>query len=544
MPDKLISRRSFLTVSAMTAATAVLDWGNIAAYAKKMRSLKDYPTIVIGAGLGGLVCAAYLARQGIPVTVLEQHSIPGGYATAFERAGGKFNFEVSLHGTSIHDNGSARILRDIGVLDKINLVELPEVYRLKTPKLDISVPQKDPQAYMALLADHFPAEAEGIKGFVEEMIGIADEVDTLSRNQGKFFKLLFPLQYRKMWNVRHKTLAELINDHVKDPELQDVLAARWDYYGLPPSRLSAFYYANATGGYLKHGSYYIKERSQNLSDAMAEVIEDHGGKLLYDTRVHKVLVKNGAVHGVALSGGKTLPARAVVSNASVPATFSRMVPGQAVSADYRQKLAQYKPSLSSFMVWLGLNRNLKGKIKAFSTHVSSGLGPEADYRSALQGDIENQSFSVCIYDNIYEGYSSPGTSTLQLLVLCGYEPWRKFESDYIAGNKIEYQKEKNRWMNVLIQRAENRVITGLSSMIAVKEAASPLTNWNYTSNFEGAIYGFEQSMDNAYMNRIENRTPVKGLYLASAWGNPGGGYTGVFRGGQSAFQAMMEDWGE
>jgi len=69
MPDKPISRRSFLTISAMTAATVALDWGNITAYAAKMGSPKDYPTVVIGAGLGGLVCGAYLARQGIPVTV-------------------------------------------------------------------------------------------------------------------------------------------------------------------------------------------------------------------------------------------------------------------------------------------------------------------------------------------------------------------------------------------------------------------------------------------------------------------------------------------
>jgi prolycopene isomerase len=543
MQSKPISRRSFLTISAMTAATVALDWGNIAAYAAKMGSTKDYPTVVIGAGLGGLVCGAYLARQGIPVTVVEQHSIPGGYATSFDRADGKFNFEVSLHGTSVHNNGSARILSEIGVLDKIKLVELPEVYRLKTPKLDISVPQKDPEAYIALLTTHFPAEATGIRGFVEEMIAIADEVDTLSRKKGKFFKLIFPIQYPRMWAVRNKTLAKLINDHIKDPDLQHVLTALWGYYGLPPSQLSAFYYANATGGYLKHGSYYIKERSQNLSDAIAETIEDHGGKVLYDTQVQKVLVKDGTVQGVALSGGETLPARAVVSNASVPATFNEMVPKAAVPVDYRKNLAEYNPSISSFIVWLGLNQDLKGKIKAFSTHVSSGRGPEADYQSALQGDIENQSFSVCIYDNIFEGYSSPGTSTLQLLVLGGYEPWRKFESDYIAGKKAEYYKEKNRWTNILIQRAENKVIPGLSSMIEVKEAASPLTNWSYTGNPEGAIYGFEQSMDNAYMKRIKNRTPVKGLYLASAWGNPGGGYGGVFRGGQSAFVAMMKDWG-
>jgi phytoene dehydrogenase-like protein len=50
-------------------------------------------------------------------------------------------------------------------------------------------------------------------------------------------------------------------------------------------------------------------------------------------------------------------------------------------------------------------------------------------------------------------------------------------------------------------------------------------------------------MNNAYMNRIDNRTPVKGLYLARAWGSPGGGYTGVLRSGQITFGKMMEDWG-
>lgn len=543
MLNKPVSRRSFLTISAMAAATVALDWRRISAYAARMGPKSDYPTVVIGAGLGGLVCGAYLAREGIPVTVVEQHSIPGGYATSFDRAGGKFNFEVSLHGTSIHNNGAARILNEIGVLDKLELVELPEVYRLKTPKLDISVPQKDPQAYIGLLSKHFPAEAEGIRGFVEEMLGIADEVDTLSRKKGKFFKLIFPLQYPKMWNVRNKTLADMIDSHVKDSDLKDVLSALWDYYGLPPSRLSGFYYANATGDYLKNGSYYIKERSQSLSDAIAEVIEDNGGKVLYDTRVQKIPVKNGSVTGVELAGGEILPARAVVSNASALATLRQMVPEEAVPADYRKKLDTYKPSISSFIVWLGLNKDLRGKVKAFSTHVSSGRGPEADYRSCLQGAIEDQSFIVCVYDNIFEDYSEPGTSTLQLLVLCGYEPWRKFEADYRAGNKAGYYKEKARWTDVLIRRAEKEVIPGLSGMIEVKDSATPLTNWRYTGNTDGAIYGFEQSMDNAYMNRIKSRTPIKGLYLASAWGNPGGGYTGVFRGGQDAFMALMKDWG-
>jgi prolycopene isomerase len=538
-----VSRRAFIKISAMTAASMALDWNRISAHAAKMGPPEQYPTVIIGAGLGGLVCGAYLAKQGIPVTLVEQHSIPGGYATSFDRAAGKFTFEVSLHGTSIHNNGSARILRDIGVLDKLKLVPLPEVYRLKTAALDITVPQKDPQAYIQLLSKHFPHEAQGIRSFVEEMISISNEVDKISRNRGKFIRLLFPFQYPGMWHVRDLTLADILNEHVADPQVQNVLSALWGYYGLPPSRLSGFYYANATGGYLKNGSYYIKDRSQDLSNAIAEVIEANGGRILYDTPASKILVKDGTVAGIEIDGGKTLRARAVVSNASALHTFQEMLPADQVPGDYLRQLIQYKPSISSFVVWLGLNEDITTKIKAFSTFVSSGLTPDEDYESRLKGEIEKGSFGVAIYDNIYKGYSREGASTLQLIFLCGYEPWRRYESDYRNGRKDAYRREKERWANILIRRADRELIPGLSSMIEVKEAATPLTNWRYTGNTEGAIYGFEQSMDNAFMNRIENRTPIKGLYLASAWGNPGGGYNGVIQGAQRAFGAMMEDWG-
>ena len=111
MINKTISRRSFLTISAMTAASFVLDWKKVAAYAAGMGPKGNYPTVIIGSGLGGLCCGAYLSKFGIPVTVVEQHDIPGGYATSFDRAGRKFTFEVSLHGTSIHDNAAARSLK-------------------------------------------------------------------------------------------------------------------------------------------------------------------------------------------------------------------------------------------------------------------------------------------------------------------------------------------------------------------------------------------------------------------------------------------------
>ena len=79
-------------------------------------------------------------------------------------------------------------------------------------------------------------------------------------------------------------------------------------------------------------------------------------------------------------------------------------------------------------------------------------------------------------------------------------------------------------------------------MIEVREAATPLINQRYTGNPAGAIYGFEQSMDNAYMNRIENRTPIRGSIWPARGQTREAGTTGVLRAGERAFEQIMEDW--
>lgn len=539
MSDPSISRRSFIQLTAMSLAVLPLDWASMSAYAATLKKNKTGSVVIIGAGLGGLACGAYLAKAGVPVTLIEQHYIPGGYATSFSRASGKFTFEVSLEGTSIHDNASSRMLAELGVLDKIEIVPIPEVLKMKGPGFEINVPQRDPQTLIKLLSGVFPDEKNGIRGVIEEMIGIVEETIRLDEKKGVFAN--FPAEYPKMWAIRNQTLAEFLDGFVKNPALKNALSGQWDYYGLPPSTLSGFYYAVAFGEYLLKGSYYIKPRSQALSNALARAIEAAGGKLIYGTEAKSILVEKGAVKGVVTAKGDTLPALAVVSNASALTTIRDMLPQGAVPPDYAAKLDTYRPSISTFIVWLGLNKEIKGKLQGYDHSIGSGMGPEADYQMALSGEVEKIGFGVVCYDNIYEGYSKPGTSTLKIICASGYAPWRRFEADYRAGRKDAYLKEKNRWADILIGRFEKAILPGLTQMIDVREAATPLTNWRFTRNPQGAIYGFEQSMNNTYMNRIDNRTPVKGLYLASAWGKPGGGYTGVMAGGRTTFGYLMDD---
>ncbi len=500
--------------------------------------------VVIGAGLGGLCCGAFLARHGVPVTIVEQLGRPGGYARSFERADGRFVFEISLHGTSINNNAGARILDRLGVLDKIELVQLPEIYRLKSPELDIAVPQRDPEAYIAALTEQFPDEAQGIRGFVQHLIHVADEAERYLELAEGYDLSRFPVEFAELWEIRDKTLADLLDGYVSDPSVREALAGLWSYYGLPPSRLSAFYYASTTGQYLKKGSFYIKPRSQALSDTLAEVVEGAGGRIVYEAMAKEILVSDGAVTGVRLADGRVLPASAVVSNASAITTFTKLLPGGVLPSEYRERVSTYRPSISTFMVWLGLNTELRGEVDAYSTHVMTGAGPDAEYEASLTGDVEHSGFSVTVYDNAFEGYSRPGTSTVMLFCQSGWEPWQKFEDDYVTGNRAAYEEEKERWSESLIRRAEELVIPGLSSMIEVKVTSSPLTNRAFTGNPQGAIYGFEQSMDNAYMTRIRNETPLKGLYLAGAWGNPGGGFVGALSSGEEAFTAIVKSWAQ
>jgi prolycopene isomerase len=540
------SRREFIQMAAAVTAAVSVDWTRVKALAAAIEPKKDFPVVVIGGGLGGLSAAAHLARNGFPVTLIEQHDRPGGYAASFDR--GEYTFEVSLHATAGARDGLKDTLEGAGVLEKVETVELPELCRIITPDHDMTWPQKDPAAIVEQLTQLFPGEAKGIQGFFDEILGVINEAIKPFDRDSWWDLIRFPMTHKNMWGIRKDTLAQVLDRYTQDPRLRTILSTFWPYYGLPPSKLSGFIYAIATAGFIRFGGHYIKHRSQDLSDALMQSIEDAGGHVFLNTEAIDITLKKGAVSGVVLDNGKKLTAKAVISNASVPKTMELLARDTAPedlprkATQYEEKIKTYRPSLSSFIVWLGLNRDIRKTVKGYEIFVSEHYDPEQSYQACLACDPSKSGFGVTVYDHAYEGYSQPGTSTVQLLILSGYEPWKPYADDYFAGRKKAYLKQKEKIAQILIEKAEKYVIPGLSSMIEIMEVASPLTNIAYTRNPEGAIYGYEQAMNNAYMNRLENTTPYKGLYLASAWTNPGGGFQPCMDSGAQAFKALVKDW--
>jgi all-trans-retinol 13,14-reductase len=544
MLNKSLLRRDFLKTLLAGIPALTLDWDSFPREKKTSKSETDFDAVIIGSGLGGLSCGAAFARQGFKPLVLEQHYVPGGYASTFKRPGG-FVFDVSLHSTVVGErNGIHNLIPGFPEIEDVEFVPHPSLYRAIFPDYDYQVPQKNLKRYIEMLVGYFPEEKQGIQGLFDDMSGLAGDINRYQQAGGKIDMSTFPKEFPYLFKTFNLTWGAMLDKRIENPKLKALISALWGYFGLPPSKLSCFYYALPTIGYLQEGGYYPKGRSQKMSDAFVQFIEDHGGTVKLKTRVEKILTKDHAAYGVKVEDGTEYTARAVVSNANAFDTFLTMMDEKDYLKDYLADFDKYSVSLSCFQVFLGLKKDLVKEVGIEDSEIfyASGYDDDAGYNAMLQADVENSGYGVMLYDNLYKGYSPEGKNTINILVLQGYDHWEKYEADYRKGNKKEYKAEKERMADILIKKVEETVLPGLSESIEVKEIGTPLTNWRYTRNYRGAIYGWDQTMNNTGPNRVPHTTPIENLYLAGAWTQPGHGYGAVIPSGLMCFGEIMKKW--
>jgi len=544
MIKKRIERRDFLKSFLAGIPMLALDWSSFPKGKNTRPTEKQFDAVIIGSGLGGLSCAAAFARQGFKALVLEQHYTPGGYATTFKRREG-FEFDVSLHSTVVGEReGIHNLIPGFPEIKDVEFVPHPNLYRVIYPDYDIRVPSKDLAGYIKMLTEYFPDERQGIAGIFDDMRGVTRDINKISSARGKVDMGKFPSEYPHLFKSYNKTWGDIVDARIKNPRLKTIISSLWGYYGLPPSKLASIYYALPTLSYLQEGGYYPKGKSQKISNAMKSFIEERGGKVLLQTHVKKILVKDHSAYGVKTDEGTEYIGRVVISNANAYDTFHKMMEEDEYLKNYLARMDKFSVSLSSFQVFLGLNKDLIGEIGIKDTEIfyETGYDIEADYKAARKADMDNSGFALTLYDNLYKGYSPEGKNTLNILVLQGYDHWEKYEADYWKGNKAAYQAEKERIADILIGKVEKTLLPGLSKAIEIKEIGTPLTNVRFTSNYRGAIYGWDQTLDNSNPRRLPHTTPIKNLYLSGAWTSPGHGYGGVIPSGLECFAEIMKNW--
>ncbi|UCH98776.1 MAG: NAD(P)/FAD-dependent oxidoreductase, partial [Candidatus Aminicenantes bacterium] len=385
MFDQVMERRDFLKTLLAAVPMLALDWDSFPRGKNAGKSKAEFDAVIIGSGLGGLSCAAAFARQGFKPLVLEQHYVPGGYATTFKRPGG-FVFDVSLHSTTVGErNGVANLIPGFPEIKEVEFVPHPYLYRAIFPDYDFRVPQKNLKKYIDKLIGYFPDEKPGIEGIFEDMAGLNRDINKYSQAGGQVDMSRFPVDFPYLFKSFNKTWGVLVDTRIKNSRLKAIISSLWGYYGLPPSKLASLYYALPTINYLSSGGFYPKGRSQKISNAFVKFIESKGGKVRLKTPVEKILVKDHAAYGVKTADGKEYKGKVVVSNANAFDTFLKMMDEKDFLKSYLDKFETYSVSLSSFQVFLGLNKDLVSQvgIKDSEIFYSPGYDDDAAYKAFL-----------------------------------------------------------------------------------------------------------------------------------------------------------------
>ena len=498
--------------------------------------MNDYDAVVIGSGLGGLSAATFLSKEGKKVLLLERQNVPGGYASSFVR--GRFEFEASLHELSgmgdVNNRGPIfKMLHAAGVANKVEFIPIPEFYRSVFPDFEITVPVGR-EAFEDTLCDWFPADADGIRSFSKTVFDFTSEALTANR-VGMKAAMKDPSQYPTLMENFGKSLKDVLNPLVTDERARAVLGQIWGYFCQPPSKLSFTIYAMGVASYVKFGPYHIKGKSQALSQAFVDTIEENGGEAWFNNGAARILVKGGEVRGVVTEDGTEISCPYVVSNANPFTTCIDLIGREEIPSWYLKRLGAASGGASTFNVYMGLDCTCTDLgLRNHETFVNTIYDLDQHYeimRTAL--NVEPAEAAVTAYNAVDPDFSPPGTASVVLTLISYSEPWLKL-------SPTEYVEVKNKVADNVIKLAE-RVAPGLREHIEVIEVATPLTNMRYTGNIGGSIIGFDETFQGTGMDRMPNRGPVPGLYFAGAYVFIGGGYEPSMVSGFMAARDVLED---
>jgi prolycopene isomerase len=464
-----------------------------------------YDAVVVGAGIGGLTCAALLARAGLRVLLVEQHYMVGGYCSTFRRNG--FTFDAATHFYPLLGNPdtiTGKLLRELAVgtewvkMDPVDHFHLPDGTQFDVPA--------DFDSYLARLESEFPHERASLREFF-----------TLVRT-AYLEGLLQHFRWRatdRTAGLRALTVRDVLDRCFGDPRLKLVLTADCPHWGSPPCRTSFVFDSMLRLSYFL-GNYYPKGGSQAFADALASRVAHFGGDILMGAPVTRIMVEQGAVAGVELLAGPVrnrrrmiVRAPIVVSNADLLHTIQQMLGSQVVGTGVMASLRRMRPSFPCFLMHIGLRGVSTDELRACQGYYWDTWDPDRVGSDALRFKL----FVPTLYE---PAMAPPGGHVLIVQ--------KVQELDYgSVGNWAEHKQGVERFVLNHLEA----LLPGITRRMVVRLSATAQTHQRYTWNRHGAMLGWEMSPDQLANARPDLSDFVRGLFMVGHWTRPGGGITPV-----------------
>lgn len=485
----------------------------------------DY--VIIGSGMGGMTCAAMLAKMGRRVLVLEQHYEPGGFTHTFKRPGYRWDVGVHAVGEVTERSLPGRLLRHL-TDDDLRWASLGEVYdEFYYPDRRLDFPDS-PALFRHNLLEAFPREAKAIDAY----LALAREV--AGAMKGYYLARALP---RSTWwagagaiaeraatrHLRSRT-AEVISGLTEDPELRAVLVAQWGYYGSPPSRSSFAMQALVTRHFL-HGGYYPVGGSQQIAGTLLRTVANAGGWTTIRAGVERVRVENGRAVGVELSDGRLIRAGQVVSAAGVLATTRRLLDAEHAAAPWARSVGELEPAAAHVCLYLGFRGDIR-RAGAGSANKWFYETWEADTRGWMvtpdgalpRAPILYTSFPS-LKDPSHDGSARDGESaprhTGEVVTFVPWEAFDRWQGTRWHRRGDDYARFKQAMTDRLLEQLYDHM-PGLRGMVEHAELSTPLSTDHFVRPMAGSIYGLEPTPARFANPHLRPRSPIPGLLLTGS----------------------------
>jgi phytoene dehydrogenase-like protein len=504
---------------------------------------KTYDCVVIGAGNGGLGAAAQLAAKGAKVLLLEQHTLPGGFASSFVR--GRFEFEAALHefcdvGSPTAKGSVREFLEDeLGIY--LDWVQVPEAYRmiLTDPgeDLDVTMPY-GVQDFINAIEKEVPGSREAVTNYVNLCKEAVEAISYLGQSKGNPDRRVLMKKYTNFLKACPYTVDQ-VADALKVPErARKILHAQWTYIGPPTSRLDFTIYGAMLYKFLITNAYIPRQRSHEFALALDARIRELGGDIEYNTRVEKILVRNGKIAGIVTSKGDRLETSHVVSNASPTLVYNNLISPKTEVPEiaFRECNARVN-GLSGFVVYLGLDATLEELgLNEYSYFIYANMNTDEMYDTFKTLDAPKVQAVLCL-NNALPDCSPPGTSIVSITTLYRPGVWNNI-------TWRDYVEVKNKVASDLMAHFEQATGAPIREHIEEFEVATPQTFARYTGSYDGIIYGYEPEPWDSLIPRMmsmKDDRHFEGIEFCGGNAFRCHGYSSSFMSGQTAALLTWRD---